>query len=577
MKVNRVLALLVAFASIALPGCSYLPSMPWSGSTVSDPTAEALFAEGMDYFKREKYVLAIDRFQRLKSDFPFSPQLTEAELRIADSYYLNKEYAEAITAFKEFQSLHPANEHIPFVILRLGQAHFDQFTAVDRDQKNTEIAKAYFETVVRNHPKSPYADKARVLLAKCTEYLAEHEFQIASFYLQQEKYLAARERFEEIIRRYAGTPTAVKSLYYLGEAYRQEKNSVKAALAYEALIQHYPESKFVGDAKNRLTQIEKEQHDPLAMLLIPERRPGYSQSESLPDPTQTKNLNELNMIAKTEVVYEEPGAEKGFFGRMVDTLNPFSSSDHKEVKKSPEPKPESPKEDTPSEGKSGGFFAALWRGLNPFSGEEPGNKTKDEKNRQGGEGAELVNRIDDSLKQQGIEPAEKVAVSPPKSDLPKVEQQLAAPAPDTKKLIGEIDSNLKKEGKNVAGLPPPPEPAPVLNTPRSEVEAAERAAAKPPPQSPPVTSGLLGSIDQKLKTQGIEPPKVEVPPPAAAKETAPKKAPPQAVELEPKLATEKGPLYLGSEELPSSETQAKTGQGSEAGKQTKDDSNNENH
>src|SRR5688572_10845512 len=143
-------------------------------------------------------------------------------------------------------------------LLRLGQAHFDQFTSADRDQKNTEIAKGYFENVITNYPKSPQAAEAKQKLAKALEYLAEHEFNVAFFYYQQEKFSAARDRFEEIVRKYKDTPTAVKRLFYLGESYRNEKNSLRATLAYEAVIQHYPQSKFAADARTQLAQVEKE-------------------------------------------------------------------------------------------------------------------------------------------------------------------------------------------------------------------------------------------------------------------------------------------------------------------------------
>ncbi len=207
----------------ALAGCSSLSL--WSSGAKSDPTAEALFDEGNRNFNDKRYVRAIDNYTKIRTDHPFSPLMTQVELKLADSYYRNQQYPEAINAFKEFQSMHPTNEHIPFVTLRLGQAHFDQFTSTDRDQKNTEIAKGYFETVVSKYPQSPEAAEARAKLAKCLEYLAEHEFNVAHFYFQQEKFPAARDRFEEIVRKYKDTPTAVKSLFYLGESYRREKNS----------------------------------------------------------------------------------------------------------------------------------------------------------------------------------------------------------------------------------------------------------------------------------------------------------------------------------------------------------------
>src|SRR5258706_9541858 len=176
-------------SSISMPSMPSLPSMPWSGASAkADPSEQALVDEGNRALDDKKYVHAIDRFSKLRTDYPFSPLITQAELKIADAYYLNQQYPEAINGFKEFQSMHPTNENIPFVILRLGQAHFDQFTSTDRDQKNTEIAKGYFENVIASYPNSPQAAEAKDKLAKCLEYLAEHEFNVAYFYFKQEKY-----------------------------------------------------------------------------------------------------------------------------------------------------------------------------------------------------------------------------------------------------------------------------------------------------------------------------------------------------------------------------------------------------
>ena len=548
---NQAAIVLLALI-LATSGCSIsMPSMPWSKSSLpADPTAEALFEEGNRYFDNKSYTRAIDRFQRIKSEHPFSPVLTQTELKIADAYFLNKQYPEAINAFKEFQNLHPTNENIPFVIYRLGQAHFDQFTSIDRDQKNTEIAKGYFANVITTYPKSPYAAEAREKLAKCIAYLAEHDFNVAYFYYQQEKFPAARDRFEEIVRKYQDTPTAVKSLFYLGESYRREKNGVKATLAYEALIQHYPESQFASQAKAQLAQLEKEKHDPLAMLLMRDRRPAAS--APAPDTqtakeTKTEKLKELNLVAKTEVVHEEPGDEKGFLSRVANTLNPFSSSDS--GKKKEEKKPESGidvmvQQKQAEKEKSDGFFASLW----PFGGSE----TKTESKKDAGGSTPLVNQIDASLKQKGIDSTpQEVAMNPPAADLPKVDEAPPPQTMDTAKLLDKIDMTLEKDGKSGTDLPPTPEAAAAFKDPDAAQEMVAKAAAKNQPSESPMTSGLLSSIDQKLQSKGVNPSQFELPPSAVESKTSvSKKEPVNKVELEPKLAVEKGPLFLAPTDIP---------------------------
>lgn len=564
--VKLILPVLLMAAWVA--GCSSV-SMPWSGSTKADPTAEALYDEGTRYFAEKRYLRAIDVLTKLKADYPFSPQLTEIDLKIADAYYLSQQYPEAINAFKEFQSMHPTNENIPFVIYRLGQAHLDQFTSIERDQKNTEIAKGYFENVITNYPKSAYAGPAREQLAKATGYLAEHDFNIASFYLKQEKYPAARERFEEIVRKYRGTPVAARSLFFLGESYRREKNNVKAMLAYEALLQYYPESKFAPEAKAYLSQLEKEKQDPLAMLLMRDRRAAPAAAGATETAANDK-LKNVTLTAKTEVVYEEPGEEKGVFRRVVDKLNPFSSSD--DGKKAPEsPTEVAAKKTTDDKQESPGAVASLWNGINPFGGQKPQpvKAAATANNSQAANTAQLVNQIDGSLKQKGIDSTTQTAsLQAAPETMSKVAEVKPPPQTmDTSKLLGDIDANLKKSGKNVEEMPAPPEAHAAFKDPA--IAATAKAKTEPEPQPDGASAGLLSSIDQKLQGQGIEPSKFQ--PPPTANQT-PQQEPVRKVELEPKMAVEKGPLFLAPAQIPAQEKNASTSDGA-ADPEKKADSN----
>jgi outer membrane protein assembly factor BamD len=555
-------ALLLVFStggcsSVSLPG---LPA-PWSTSApVADPTAEALFQEGNRYFQEKRYVRALDAFTKLKTEHPFSPLVTEAELKVADAYFLNEQYVEAVNAFKEFQSLHPASEHIPFVVLRLGQAHFNQFTDINRDQKNTEIAKGYFEAVLANYSNSPYAAEAREKLAKSNGILAEHEFNIAEFYFKQKKFPAARDRFEEIVRKYPGTPIASRSLFFLGESYRQEKNNVKAALAYEALLEHYPNDPLAGAARTQLAQIEKSKHDPLAMLLMRDRRPLViaETAEAKPEAKSTAKVKEpQNLVAKTEVVYEAPGVEKGLFSRVVQTINPFSaSSNDKKTEVAKEEKPKSAvdllaKNANTSNGESRGFFASLW----PFGGDaDKTNQTAPSAN------ADLVASIDATLKQQGIDATpQSAAVKPPAAELPNVDDLEPKPqeTTDNTQLLEQIDANLAKEGKSPTAAPAAPEAAEVFRDPEAAQAAIARSQPRKDAEQSTAASGLLSSIDQKLKSQGVEPGNFEPPPAVTQSADKPAPAPPKEINLESRIV-EKGPLFLNPAQVPAIEQSATT-------------------
>jgi outer membrane protein assembly factor BamD len=539
MKLKLVIAcLLLAFSSA---GCSFVP---WSSTEVKpDPTAELLFKEGTDYLANKKYALAIDRLERVKTDFPFSPLLTEAELKLAETHYQNEQYPEAIAAFKEFQAMHPTNENIPFVIYRLGMAHFAQFTTTDRDQKMTEIAKGYFETLIKTYPQSPYAGEAQEKLTKCKKYLAEHEFIVATFYIREKNYPAARDRLEGILHHYPDTPTAAKSIYTLGQTYQSETNNVRAALAYEALLQHYPGSPFTEKAKNNLVKLEKEKEkqDPLALLLMRDGRPVYAPSPSSAriagngEGPGVSTETTPKMFAKKDIVYEEPGDDKSLWSRVVDTLNPFSSSSD-ETESDGQDKTETAKQN--SDGSSGSF----WSSLNPFASEE---KTEVEAREEAG----LIGKVDEGLKEKGVEgQGGRQVPKPPAPDLPQVAevgQESQPPPSDPAEVLEKVDSRLHQEGKDTDSLPPIPKISPVFQA--SSPEEIQEEIQKAEANSRRASSEVLTGIDQALRQKGIEVPEIK-PPEKPTNSDSGRSAvnQPAKVELDTNVQFEEGPLFLES-------------------------------
>lgn len=196
---------------------------------------------------------------------------------------------------------------------------------------------------------------------------------------------------------------------------------------------------------------------------------------------------------------------------------------------------------------SGGILSSLW----PFgsnssngAGAKSDPKTTDA----------VVSQIDSSLKQKGIDSTSQ-SLKPPPAAMPNTDDMSAKPAKtaDVATLLSSVDANLKSGGKDGTALPPAPEMAEGFKD--ATVIQAAKAKAEPQPSPPPQnvqTSGILSSIDQKLKAQGVEPGKFEkAPTPEEIKKATAKK--PTNVELEPKLSLEKGPLFLNPADIQAQE------------------------
>jgi len=217
---RQVVSALCVVLLLVCSGCAWFDAK-------NEKTAEDLAGEGMLAFEKGKYRKCLEPFQKLKDWYPFSRFAILAELKIADAHYHVEEYEEAVFAYEEFESLHPRNEAMPYVIYQIGQCHFERMDAVDRDQTFTRKALTAFERLCRQFPGDVHAEKAKKNVLRCKKNLAEHEFYVGRYYYKNKNYEAAAKRFEKalsIIPDSADTPE-IRSLHQKIQNYMSRCNA----------------------------------------------------------------------------------------------------------------------------------------------------------------------------------------------------------------------------------------------------------------------------------------------------------------------------------------------------------------
>lgn len=208
-NVKRCLYLAVAVCLAGqLFGCAWF-------ETKEEKTARELAEEGVAAFADKDYGEAIESFEKLRDWYPFSKYALLAELKLGDAHYYRKEYEEAIFAYEEFESLHPKNEAIPYVIYQIGRCYFDRLYTIDRDQAVTQQALQAFERLISNHPDTSYAKDVESHIKTCNRNLAEHEFYVGMYYYKSKHYKAALERFKTVVRSYPDLGVHRKALQYI--------------------------------------------------------------------------------------------------------------------------------------------------------------------------------------------------------------------------------------------------------------------------------------------------------------------------------------------------------------------------
>ncbi|MDE7370575.1 MAG: outer membrane protein assembly factor BamD [Desulfovibrio sp.] len=233
--------LLLALSLGALAGCGiidmlYLPP--------AEDTAQEIFEAANEAMSEKNYVRAVELYNKLRDNYPFSPYTIDAELSLGDAYFLDEEYDLAAETYKDFEALHPRHEAMPYVLYQTGMSLLKQFRSIDR--ATTELQEAYdcFSRLQQSYPDSPYAKSAEENMLTCRKLMAEHELYIADVFWHMGKYGPAWRRYEFVADNFKDVPEVAE---------HAKEKSIAAYHKYRSEVAAETREKRQGSWKNWFT------------------------------------------------------------------------------------------------------------------------------------------------------------------------------------------------------------------------------------------------------------------------------------------------------------------------------------
>jgi len=219
---KRFIVFVVLFVAVSVTSCG-----KYFKQEVEEQPAQSLAITAMEYYEKEKYKKAIQYFEKINDWYPFSKYAILAELKIADSHYNMEAYEEASYAYRQFESLHPKNEAIPYVIYQDAMCDYNRMDTIDRDQGSTLRALETFERLNAKFPDHELREEVDEKIIECHTLIAGNYFYIAKFYYKNKDYLAALNRFNMIVDEYDDSEVYQEALEYVELCKAKLKQQVK--------------------------------------------------------------------------------------------------------------------------------------------------------------------------------------------------------------------------------------------------------------------------------------------------------------------------------------------------------------
>lgn len=165
--------------------------------------AEVLYKEAKELMADGRYILATEKLNQIKSQYPYSFYATHSELLLADVLFMQESYVEAAAAYLVFKDFHPKYKDTEYVIFKIADSYFKQIPdTFDRDLTSAHEAIKYFEELNSRFPANKHEAESKEKMAKCKDMIRSKEKYIADFYFKTKVYKAARYRYLKIMREF---------------------------------------------------------------------------------------------------------------------------------------------------------------------------------------------------------------------------------------------------------------------------------------------------------------------------------------------------------------------------------------
>ena len=212
--------------------------------------------EGDPYFAAKKFLEA-------EILYPQSQWAPRSALMAAYSYYLQNYYTESISNLERYLKTYPRDADIIYAHYLIAMCYYESIIDEKRDYGSIIKAKKKFDYIVNKYPSSQFALDANFKLDLIEDIMASKEMYIGRYYLKRGKWIAAANRFKEVINEYDKTVFVEEALHRLVEIYFklglvEESKRYANILGYNYLSSEWYKKSYKIFNKNYSINLNKE-------------------------------------------------------------------------------------------------------------------------------------------------------------------------------------------------------------------------------------------------------------------------------------------------------------------------------
>tara|TARA_B100001123_G_scaffold419815_1_gene525458 strand:- start:2864 stop:3589 length:726 start_codon:yes stop_codon:yes gene_type:complete len=177
------------------------------------------YQEGMKQLKMGDALYASKKFDEAEILFPQSIWAPKASLMSAYALYSQNYYDDAIFNLTRHIKNYPKDKNLVYAHYLIAICHFERLSDEKKDLKPLIKAREKFEYILKVYPDTDYAIDAKWKMGLIVDQMAAKEMYIGRYYMKMEKWIAAINRFQFVVKHYDTTVYIEEALHRLVEIY----------------------------------------------------------------------------------------------------------------------------------------------------------------------------------------------------------------------------------------------------------------------------------------------------------------------------------------------------------------------
>ena len=175
------------------------------------------YNEGLKALEEQDVFFAVKRFNEAELLYPQSPWAAQSALMSAYAWWSQGYYGDTIDELDRFIKLYSNHNNLDYAYYLLGMSYYDSIIDEKKDLKPLIEAKKNFKIVIKEYPDTDYSLDAKYKLNLIEDNLAAKEIYIARHYIKKQKWIAAINRLQNILKFYDQTIYVEEALHRLVE------------------------------------------------------------------------------------------------------------------------------------------------------------------------------------------------------------------------------------------------------------------------------------------------------------------------------------------------------------------------